>query len=387
MKNLLVPAIYIATDKIKTKAENSRLERFLRKIDSKNIIEVPSERIYQDLREKGFYEREQKTGEVKEKNPIIIFSGFDWQDPINNPLKDRKFGSYEQGKFTFADYRDKKQLLKEKGVYCNSGFEIHTAFGCFNSCTYCHIGNTYTIMLDIEDFIDNVEILMKNNPQQKLFKYDNQCDVPDLEPEYGAINKMVEFFSNTDRHLMLYTKSNNLDYLPGPEVHKGKTIVCWTLSCEDVIDNHEIGASSLEQRLEAVRKCKEKEYRIRYRFSPIIPVRGWREKNSEMISKALAVTQPEVICLESLCHMSKQQYRELFRNVEISPKLKVSEYELFSARKRKEIYEFFIKEISKHDAYVKIALCLETAKVWKGLRKWLEDKPENFFCCCGQNCV
>lgn len=387
MRDKHVPAIYIATDKINTKKEKDRLQRLLSRIHSDNIIRLPSDKIYQHLLEKGHFKRKHKTGQMKFHNPIMIFSGFDWNHEVNNPLKGRRFVPYKQGEFSFADFRDKEQLLKEKGVHCNSGFEIHSAFGCFNSCTYCHVGKTYTVMLDIEKFIDNLAVLMSNNPQQKLYKYDNQCDVPDLEPEYGAINKMVEFFSTTDKYLMLYTKSNNLDYLPGADKHKGHTIVCWTLSSDDVSRNYEIGASSLEQRIESARKCKEKGYQVRFRFSPIIPVKGWKESYRKMIKKMFSKVRPEVICLEMLCHMNRKQQKELFPDLELPVKWMPNEYELFSAGKRKQVYEFLIKEISKYDTLVKIAPCLETGKLWRKLRKWLPEKPDNFFCCCGENCV
>jgi len=387
MKNIDVPIIYVASDKIKTKDEKDRLQKLLTKIKSKNIIGMPSYSIYDNLLQEGLYKRENRTGLIKYENPIIIFSGFDWKDKINDPNKGRKFIPYEEAQFNFADFRDKKQLLIERGVHCNSGFEIHTAFGCFNSCKYCHIGNTYTIMLDIEKFIENLEVLMNNNPQQKLYKYDNQCDIPDLEPEYGAINKMIKLFAKTDKYLMLYTKSNNLDYLPSFDKHKGKTIVCWTMSCDDVVNDFEIGASSLDERIEAAKICQEKGYKIRFRFSPIIPIKGWKEKNKEMIENIFTKVKPEVICLEMLCHMDKNECNSLFPNLELSLNENITEYGLFSDEEKIKVYNFFIDEIRKHDKDVKLALCLETEKVWNSLKDKLNANPKNFFCCCGENCI
>ncbi|MBU2590055.1 MAG: hypothetical protein KKB39_04820 [Nanoarchaeota archaeon] len=387
MKLINVPAIYIASDKIKTKDEKERLKRLLTKINSDNIIEMPSNLIYHKLLQEGLFKRENRTGLIKHENPIIIFSGFNWQEEINNPRKGKVFIPYREGQFNFADFRDKNQLLSEKGVYCNSGFEIHTAFGCFNSCKYCHVGKTYTIMLDIEKFIDNLEILMKNNPQQNLYKYDNQCDIPDLEPEYGAINKIIEFFSKTDKYLMLYTKSNNLDYLPSFDQHKGNTLVCWTISCDDVAKNYEINASSLDERVEAAKKCQDKGYKIRFRFSPIIPIKDWKKKNREMIKKIFDKTMPEVICLEMLCHMNKEQCNSLFPDLELPLNENITEYGLFSDEEKIEVYGFFIDEIRKYDKNVKLALCLETEKVWNELKGKLGVNPTNFFCCCGENCV
>ena len=271
------------------------------------------------------------------------------------------------------------------GVGCNSGYEIHTAFGCFHACTYCHIGNTFTIMVDIERFIEKLELLMKEIPSQKLYKYDNQTDILTLEPEYNASRKMVEFFSETDRSLMLYTKNDNVYFLLDLK-HKGRTIVCWTMSCAEVAEKYELKTPSLERRIKAARKCQEVGYRIRARFSPIIPVENWEQKNKEMIEDLFSAVEPEVVSLESLCHLTKEQHDVLFPGLAFAPAEKITEYELFPHETRKAMYEFFIQEIRKQNKKVKISLCLETPRMWNELSGLLKGNAKNFYCCCGEKC-
>ena len=327
MKKIFVPAIYIIEEKIETKEEKERLNQLLNKITSEKIIYVKEKDIGQIILSENWYDKSKRTGQKRLDNPSIIFSGFDWDDERNNPEGKRRFNEFIPGKFPFTDFRDKKQLKEDRGVVCNSGYEIHTAFGCFHSCSYCHVGNAFTIMLDVEKFIEKLEILMKQNQWQKLYKYDNQSDILTLEPEYGATKKLIEFFSKKDKYLMLYSKSDNVDHLLNLN-HNGHTIACWTISCKEVVEKFEHGAPSLEERLIAAKKCQEAGYKTRFRFSPIIPVKNWKEKNSKMIEKIFSNLNPEVISLEMLCHMTKKQFDEIFTELEYQPQEKISEYEL-----------------------------------------------------------
>lgn len=389
MKNIEVPAIYIAEDMLGAK-EEERLERILTRISTDVMVIAPASKIYKRMVEEEWYTRERRTWQTKSENPSMIFSAFDWSDERNNPLKKRAYDQFIPARFNFVTFRDRKRL-KNMGVLCNSGSEIHTTFGCLHSCSYCHIGNALTVMLDIERFIGKLGVFMQNNKKQKLFKYDNQGDVPLLEPEYGAIDDLIRFFAKTDRHLMLYTKSDNLYYLPDEEVHNNHTILCMTISCSEVAKKYELNAPGLEERLSAAKHCQKKGYRFRARFSPVIPIPGWKEKNREMIERLFAETSPEVISMEMLCHMTRSQLKGRFSGLEIEPQENPAEYVLFPHEARHEVYEFLINTVweqaEKRKKKVKVALCLETREMWDELSPILKQKPNNFYCCCGASCV
>jgi len=386
MKLIQVPAVYIASDRIETNDERGRLKRMLKKIDAKVEVSLEAEHIDEVIRDSEWFSREERTGQRRKGNPNIIFSGFDWKDKKNDPLNPKLRVKSILGRSSFIDLRDANELLRKDKVLCNSGHEFHTAFGCLHSCSYCHVGDHLTIMLDIEKCIEKLEVFMKKHPNQKLYKYDNQSDIMLLEPEYGATKKLVEFFSETDKYLMLYTKSDNVDFLLDLD-HKGQTIVCFTISNDEVAKKYEHGTPSLDERLKAAKKCQEAGYQVRFRFSPIIPVKDWKRKNKEMIAKVFSETKPEVISLETLCHMSREQFDDIFTDLAYAPRKKVSEYELFSHRNRKKMYKFFLEEIRKHDSEVRTALCLETPRMWDNLSKLLKQGSENFYCCCGAGCV
>ncbi len=388
MQTYEVPVIYIVEDMIKTEEQKRRLDRMLKKIKSKTVVRLSNEEL-KGMMVDGWYVKG-KTGMKKTGNPSIIFSSFDWNNPINNPLNLKNCSAFNSGAFAFADFRDNVQLREAKGVVCNSAYEIHSAFGCFHSCDYCHIGNAYSIMLDVEEFVGKVDELSRFNPWQKLYKYDNQTDILLLEPEYGASKKLVEHFSKTDNYLMLYTKSDNVDHLLELE-HKGRTIVCFTLSSHLSASNFENGAPSLFNRILAAKKCQSAGYLIRVRFSPIVPIRGWKEEASKLIEMTMANLKPDVISLEMLCHMD---YETMCKTMDTGLFDKRflrftggNEYELFPHELREEVYKFYIQEIRQWNKDVNLALCLETPKMWKSLKGWLDGDQYNFKCCCGGKCV
>lgn len=390
MKHIKVPAIYIASDRINTAEEKARLKRMLSKISSKVEISLEAKHIEDIIKDSQLFSKDERTGMKRKNNPSIIFSGFDWDDEKNDPLNPQLRVKSIFGRSSFIDLRDAKELLRNNNVLCNSGHEFHTAFGCFNSCSYCHVGDHFTIMLDIEKCIEKLGVFMGKHPGQKLYKYDNQSDIMLLEPEYGATKELVEFFAKEDEHikdkyLMLYTKSDNVDFLQNLD-HKGKTIVCITMSCDDVAKKYEHGTPGQNERIKAARKCREWGYEIRIRGG-IIPVYGWKSKSKEMIEEVFSKIRPEVICLEALCHMTKEQCNNIFPDLMYQPQENATEYELFSHKDRRKMYKFFLKEIRKHAPDVKIALCLETPRMWNDLRHLLKQDSRNFYCCCGADCV
>ena len=107
-----------------------------------------------------------------------------------------------------------------------------------------------------------------------------------------------------------------------------------------------------------------------------------------MIEKVFSAINPEVVSLETLCHMTKKQSDEIFTDLEYKPQRNVSEYELFSQEERSKMYKFFIKEIRKYNKDAKLSLCLETKQMWDEIGPLLSNGDiNNFFCCCGAKCV
>jgi len=199
-----------------------------------------------------------------------------------------------------------------------------------------------------------------------------------------AGREFIPWFGNRDNgYLFMLTKSDNVDdilHLP----HNGHTIIAWSMNNEIVSKKFEIGAPPFERRLEAARKVQNVGYPLRIRLDPIVPIYGWQEAYSNTVKRIFDVVSPESITLGTL------RFEEGFYNMRNTifssgpdlPKFlenmmpmflpktfpgikkpKSGKYS-FSETKRIEIFNFIISKIRKYSD-CKIALCKESAKVWK----------------------
>jgi spore photoproduct lyase len=247
------------------------------------------------------------------------------------------------------------------------------------------------VALNLEELRDHLDEVIEVNPWQSLYKFDNQTDNLCFEPEYGASRLFVDYFAGKPhRYLMLYTKSDNVDHLLDLD-HRGKTVVCWTLSCGKAAEIYERGAPTTEDRIEAARKCQEAGYRVRFRFSPIVPIENWKDENARMIEELFSKVQPDIICIETLTHMSVAQLERsmipenLDQDIlsQMDEGMSGDSCGPFPHEVREGIYRFFIRKIREVSSETPVVTCLETPEMWEALGDELGMDPDNYICCCG----
>lgn len=262
--------------------------------------------------------------------------------------------------------------------------------GCFYQCDWCYLKLTYRAafpFITIRAQYDNIkEQLHKKLSQIEtpvIFNSGELADSLSMEHLTRAGKEFIPWFGNIENgYLFILTKSDNVDgilHLP----HKGHTIIAWSMNNDQVSRKYEIGAPSLERRLEAAKKVQNAGYPLRIRLDPIVPFHGWREAYAATIKRIFDVVSPERITLgtlrfeEGFYNMRKSIFSsgpelpnfmdemtpmfsaKLFPNVK---KPKSGKYS-FSEAKRIEIFKFILSEIRKYSD-CKIALCKESANVW-----------------------
>lgn len=295
------------------------------------------------------------------------------------------------------------------GIVCHSARELHSSQGCPFRCAYCGLGGVNRVFVNMEEYVEHLDDIVSLEPQQRLYKWDNQADVSCFEPEWGASKLLVDYFAGKQgKYLEIYTgKSDNVDYLL-PLDHKGKTILQWSVSAKTQSTVIEPETAPWDQRVESARKCQDAGYPVRFRFSPMIPVRNWREENSELISLMFERTKPDCISLCAFGWMSVDDTRscldfdlldpDYVRAMEAGkPFLERRGYTSGGGRPiphdaRATLLKFFIDEIRKHDQTIPIALCLESVEMWALFEKELgmpmdPEKQSSYFCNCGPMCT
>lgn len=265
--------------------------------------------------------------------------------------------------------------------------------GCFYHCDWCYLKLTYraafpfiTVRAEYERIKEQIKKRLGQSYEPIIFNSGELADSLAMEHLTRAGQEFIPWFGQTKNgYLYMLTKSDNVDDILDLD-HKGHTIVTWSMNNDMVSRKFEIGAPPFERRLEAASKVQKAGYPVRIRLDPIVPVEGWKEAYSGTIKKIFRKISPERITLGTL------RFEEGFYNMRNSifstgselpeilermkpmfePKLfpgtkkaKSGKYS-FSEKRRVEIFDFIINEIRAYSD-CRIALCKESASVWKAL--------------------
>ncbi len=356
-----------------------------------------------------------RTGQYnRTRDPEIIFNTYAWRDADAQAAVNERFPYLRFARLSgagFVGYRDGEALLESRGGICRNAYDLHSAWGCLHACDYCNIGTFLNILLNLEEMVERLPAVLDEHRWCRLWKYDNQTDTITFEPEYGASELMIGKFAERatsepadDQYLMLYTKSDNVDHLLDLD-HGRRTIISWTISSETVAREIEKNSPPTGARIEAARKAQEARYHVRARFSPIVPVRGWREEGPRMIADLLARVKPDVITMDTLGLLGYERLCECFDTELLDPVYLEACRELYAGEPpgkpywpngkqmfphdlRLEILRLYVDEIRRHDSEVPISFCDETPEMWAEFtRGELGHGPDDYVCACGPTSV
>jgi len=206
-----------------------------------------------------------------------------------------------------------------------------------------------------------------------------------------------ECFARNDKCLLVYTKSNNIDHLLDLP-YKEHMPCYWTVATDTQAATIERGAPSLDQRLEAMRKCADAGYVVRAGFSPIIPHRNWREEATMAVEKLFAAAEPDTVRLWVVAMVLVSEAEQIFGSDNLDPwcldEMRKTATEMdgthagpFPRNVRAEIYAHYIDEIRRVSPRTPVNLCTEERELWDMLADKLSMPPDRLFCCCGQHSV
>lgn len=282
------------------------------------------------------------------------------------------------------------------GTVCQPAWQIHTIVGCPFRCAYCGLGWTQNLLMNLEAFIERLDEWIGDPPPQTLYQHDNYSDVVEFEPEYGGSALLIDYFAHKPGcYLELYVgKSDRVDSLLELD-HRGKTTCCWSIAMRSQCDLVERETASLEARLDAIRRCQEAGYPVRVRYSPIIPMRGWREQLREMIALTFEACRPEVITFETLRYMKWDAIAATMDPDWLDPEwvaiMRAAPAECSYGGEipedfRRRIYRAVIDDLEAISPRTPYAFCREARTTWEHFaeefgRHW--QHPDSYVCNCG----
>lgn len=405
MYKLKTAAVYAHETVLADARYKSRLDRVVAALDAPTEVTVFSDaELPRLLAEKQLLARRVPMGTLRSiPDPVLIFNTFRFDE--RRQERERFLGKLDApggyhlrealtgcGPFCWFTEEDLSRRI------CRPCWRLHFQNGCAHKCHYCALGGLLVTMVNVEDYISQLDRLIKLHPWQETYLFEDDAEVLCLEPELDCLGRMIEYFGTLeDRYLIIHAKSANVDWMLNLK-HNGRTIIVWSVCTPSQAKRFEPAAASATERIEAARKAQHAGYVVRYKFKPIIPMRDWREQAAETVRLMLQRTQPDVV---SLCVFMWTDFADMKQRLDLSlldqdfvaaaeaaqERLKGESTRPFPPEVRAEIYELYLREIRKHNGSVPVSLSTESPVVWKVMSDKLGYQPHDYVCGCGPNSI
>ena len=333
--------------------------------------------------------------------PIVIFNRFRFEDP-GQPHRVQAFPALNRLKlngYGGFDWRDSGSPAwrASTGLVCQPAFQLHSIVGCHFRCAYCSLSWFLNVMMNMEEFVARLDAEIEQCPRQTLFQYDNFTDTVCFEPEHGGSKLLVDYFARKPgMALELYAgKSDHVDWMLDYD-HRGHTVCCWSVSAATQSRRFEYRSAPMEARIEAMRKCQQAGYAVRVRFSPILPVRNWRDENREMIRLLFSRVKPDVVTIETIRFLT---YEAMARDFDLAlldddfvQAMRDAQGKPFAQGCevpddwRRMVYRFFFDELAAAGCEAPVAFCREKRDLWDAFAPDFArygQHPDSYICNCG----
>lgn len=167
----------------------------------------------------------------------------------------------------------------------------YTSSGCTAMCMYCYLVCNYNKCAYLRLFVNREQMLNKiiktanETEEDYVFEIGSNSD---LILENTITNNLIwtiENFKNSPKGKLTFpTKFDMVDPILGLD-HKGKIIIRMSVNPEEIINKVEFGTSRLKQRIEAINKLVEADYKVGILVAPIILVDNWKMLYEELFKE------------------------------------------------------------------------------------------------------
>ena len=405
MYDINPPAVYAHESVMADSVYRSRVERVVAALrEPREVITYVDDDLPDLLSEKGLTARRRPMHKLAEVfDPILLFNTFRFEgkeeETARREALEGKLGRGIQssllgaGAFHWFDSNLNTDSHRNDKV-CRPCWRIHLQEGCLHKCTYCGLGGLLVAMVNVEEYCRHLGTIIERHPWQTTYLLDDDADPPGLEPELGCLGALIEYFGTLEgRYLIIHTKTWNTAWMRDLK-HNGNTIIVWSISGSSQSRLIEPDAGTTEERIEAARIAQEAGYQIRYKFKPIIPVKNWREDAADAVRKVFEQTKPDVISLCVFMWHDVDRMKERLDTDLLDPgylraaedgreEVEETMAKPFPHAVRKEIYEYYLQEIRKHNSEIPVSLSTENFRMWGDLSDQLGMKATNYVCGCG----
>ena len=356
-----------------------------------------------------FIDRESIESEVA-KRVMSSWPEDKWSIVDDEPLSNQK------GRLTSDQFDKSKKLLHitpfkgkffkrcpgaRPGLTCCNYFVLNLGLQCDMNCSYCYLQSfinnpVMKLYSNLDDALGELREMGKDLSDQTMrIGTGEVIDSLSLDELSLYSRKLIEFFKDYPNwRLEFKTKSNKVDqFLNTP--HAGNVIVSWSINPQEVIQSEEHMTASMEERLEAARKVRNKGFLVSFHIDPMIEHPGWEVNYPKLVKRICTEFSPDEIPYVSVGALRFQpEQRHMMRDRFGGTSL-VNQAELFPGHDgkyryesdlRKEMYQSVMSAFKEEDPKWKVFICMENPETWlanyeampksvDGLEELFDHKP------------
>jgi spore photoproduct lyase len=265
------------------------------------------------------------------------------------------------------------------GLACCNYFVLNLGQQCDMNCSYCYLQSyinspVMTIYSNIEKALGELESLGESSREFALRVGTGEViDSLSMDPLTLYSHILIDFFKKFPKwNLEFKTKSNHVDQFIDQE-HAGNVIVSWSVNPQAIVEREEHQTATLNERLEAARRCLEKGFQVSFHLDPVIYHPEWRDNYFSLVDEIDRRFDPKEIPYMSLGALRFQPEQRHMMRERFGMKSLVTQAEMFSGPDgkmrydldlRSEMFKAILDRFHEKKRGWKVFLCMETPETW-----------------------
>lgn len=165
----------------------------------------------------------------------------------------------------------------------------YTSSGCTAMCLYCYLVCHYNkcaylrLFVNREELLDKIIRTAKKSEKDLIFEIGSNSDLILENTITNNLEWTIRNFASTSKGFLTFpTKFDMVEPLL-PLKHNGKIIIRMSVNPTEIIKKIELGTSPLLNRINAINKLAEANYKVGIIIAPIILVDNWKKLYQNLI--------------------------------------------------------------------------------------------------------
>lgn len=304
------------------------------------------------------------------------------------PLKERN------GRLSAQEFGESKKMLyltpfkghffkrcpgARPGLLCCNYFVLNLGQQCDMNCSYCYLQSfinnpVLTIYTNLDQALNELESMHRDLANSRIRVGTGEViDSLSLDQLTLYSRTLIEAFRKFPQWTLEFkTKSAQVDQFLDCD-HAKNVIVSWSVNPQFIVDAEEHGTASLEQRLQAALRCRERGFPVAFHIDPMIWHPDWKINYSDLVNKITSQFHPSDVAVISVGALRFQPEQKAMMRERFGMKSWVTRAEVHSGQDgklrydqalRREMFDHVLGLFKAAHRDWRVFLCMETPETW-----------------------